>query len=101
MSCRVGHRQGLDTALLWLWRRSVATVLIPPLAWELPYAAISLDKALKSKNKQTNKKPQSQNTMPSIKTTPGFLLPQSGSSDAKGTACRSCVGSLCLLIHKS
>ena len=24
---------------LWLWRRLAAVVLIPPLAWELPYAA--------------------------------------------------------------
>ena len=24
--------------LLWLWRRLVATALICPLAWELPYA---------------------------------------------------------------
>ena len=27
-----------DPALLWLRRRPVATVLIRPLAWELPYA---------------------------------------------------------------
>ena len=34
--CGVGHRQGLDPALLWLWYRPAATALIPPLAWELP-----------------------------------------------------------------
>ena len=28
-----------DPKLLWLWRRSVATALIQPLAWEAPYAA--------------------------------------------------------------
>ena len=27
-----------DLALLWLWRRPVATALIQPLAWEPPYA---------------------------------------------------------------
>ena len=35
--------------LLWLWRRSVATALIRPLAWEPPYAA---DAALKDKKKK-------------------------------------------------
>ena len=39
MSCGVGHRCGLDPALLWLWRRPVATAPIGPLAWEPPYAA--------------------------------------------------------------
>ena len=38
MSCDVGCRCGLDLALLWLWRRPVATALIRPLAWELAYA---------------------------------------------------------------
>ena len=37
MSC--GRRRGSDPALLWLWRRPVATTLIQPLAWEPPYAA--------------------------------------------------------------
>ena len=39
MSCGVGCRHGSDPALLWLWRRPVATALIRPLAWEPPYAA--------------------------------------------------------------
>ena len=38
MSCGIGHRSGLDLALLWLWRRLAATALITPLAWEPPYA---------------------------------------------------------------
>ena len=38
VSCGVGHRHGSDLALLWLWCRLVATALIPPLAWEPPYA---------------------------------------------------------------
>ena len=38
MSCGVGHRCGLDLALLWLWCRLAATAPIQPLAWELPYA---------------------------------------------------------------
>ena len=53
MSCGVGHRLGLDPALLWLWCRPAATALMRPLAWEPPYAA---GVALKIKNKQTNKK---------------------------------------------
>uniref|UniRef100_A0A8D0YNA3 Uncharacterized protein n=1 Tax=Sus scrofa TaxID=9823 RepID=A0A8D0YNA3_PIG len=35
----VGLRRGSDPALLWLWRRPVATAPIRPLAWEPPYAA--------------------------------------------------------------
>ena len=33
MRCDVGHRHGLDLALLWLWYRLVAP--IQSLAWEL------------------------------------------------------------------
>ena len=32
LSCDVGCRHGSDLALLWLWRRPVATALIRPLA---------------------------------------------------------------------
>jgi len=39
VSCGVGCRSGSDPALLWLWRRPVATAPIRPLAWEPPYAA--------------------------------------------------------------
>ena len=38
MSCGVGHRGGLDLALLRLWRRQVAIAPIQPLPWETPYA---------------------------------------------------------------
>ena len=37
----------------WLWYRLAAVALIPPLAWELPYA---LSVALKSQKKNKNKK---------------------------------------------
>ena len=37
MSCGVGHKHGLDPALLWLWHRPAATALIQPLAWGPPY----------------------------------------------------------------
>ena len=37
MSCGVGQRRASDPALLWLWCRPAATVLIRPLAWEPPY----------------------------------------------------------------
>ena len=38
MSCGVGHRQGSDPTLLWLWCRPAAIAPIQPLAWKLPYA---------------------------------------------------------------
>ena len=38
MSYCVSCRCGLDTALLWVWCRLAAASLIPPLAWEPPYA---------------------------------------------------------------
>jgi len=38
VSCGVGRRCGSDPALLWLWRRPVATAAIRPLAWEPLYA---------------------------------------------------------------
>ena len=53
MSCGVGRRCGSDLALLWLWRRPVATAPIGPLAWDPPYAEGA---ALgRETNKQTNK----------------------------------------------
>ena len=48
MSCGIGYRGGSDLMLLWLWRRLAAVALIPPLAWEPPYAAGA---ALKRHNK--------------------------------------------------
>ena len=50
MSGGVGHRCGLDLALLWLWHRLVATALILPLAWDPPYTT---GVALKKKKRQT------------------------------------------------
>ena len=38
-----------DLALLWLWCKLAAAAPVPPLAWELPYAAGG---ALKSKKKK-------------------------------------------------
>ena len=53
MSCGVGHRCGSDPALLWLWRRPVATAPIRPLAWEPSYAAgVALEKAKRQKKKK-------------------------------------------------
>ena len=41
-----------DPALLWLWHRPVATVPIPPLAWEPPYATgAALENGKKTINK--------------------------------------------------
>ena len=42
---------GSDPALLWLWRRPVATALIRPLAWEPPYATGLALKGEKDQNK--------------------------------------------------
>ena len=52
MSCGVGHRRGLDPALLWLWSRVAAEAQIGPLAWELPYA---LGEAYRKKDKKKKK----------------------------------------------
>ena len=38
MSCDVGRRLSSDLALLQLRHRLAAVTLIPPLAWERPYA---------------------------------------------------------------
>ena len=43
MSYGIGGRRGSDPALLWLWRKPMATAKIQPLAWEPPYA---MDEAL-------------------------------------------------------
>ena len=55
MSCGVGCRRGLDSVLLWLWHRPVATAPIRPLAWEPPYAVGTgqeMAKRLKKKKKK-------------------------------------------------
>ena len=52
MSYGVGHRRGLELALLWLWYRSAATAPIQPPAWETPYA---MSAALKKKKKKKDK----------------------------------------------
>ena len=59
MSCGVGCRRGSDPALLWLWRRLVATAPIQPLAWEPPYAAGAAQEiatTTTTKDKKTKKK---------------------------------------------
>ena len=52
MTYGVGHRLGLDPALLWLWCRPVAAALIRSLAWELPYAVGATLKDQKNKTKK-------------------------------------------------
>ena len=54
MSCDVGHRLGLDLALLWLWCRTAAVAPIRPLVREPPYAmgAGIKDKERKKKGKE-------------------------------------------------
>ena len=53
MTWGVGHRCSSDPALLWLWRRPVATAPIGPLAWEPPYAAgVAPEMAKRQKKKK-------------------------------------------------
>ena len=52
VSCGVGHRRGLDPALLWFWCRPVATALMGPLAWEPPYAMGVAQEMAKKKAKK-------------------------------------------------
>ena len=53
MLCGVGHRCGLDLALLWLWlwQRPTAVALIRPLAWELPHNVCAALKSGKKKER--------------------------------------------------
>ena len=55
MSCGVGHRHGLDLALLWLWCRPVAAAPIGPLDWEHPFAVGAALKRQKTKKKKKKK----------------------------------------------
>ena len=54
MSCGAGRKHGLDSTLLWLWRRLLAIALIRPLAWEPPYNRCS-PKTRQKKKTQTPK----------------------------------------------
>ena len=65
MSCGVGCRQGLNLALLWLWRRPAAIAMIQPLAWERTYA---MDVALKRQRDKKKKKKKRKKTKPNPKT---------------------------------
>ena len=52
VNCGVGHRRGLDPALLWLWHRPAATAPIRALAWEPPYAVGAAQVKEKEKKKK-------------------------------------------------
>ena len=53
LPCGVGCRCGSDLALLWLWRRPVATAPIRPLGWEPLYAkGAALKRQKKKKDDQ-------------------------------------------------
>ena len=52
----VGHRCGLDLALLWLWHRPAAIAPIRPLAWEPPYdVGVALKRTKRQKKKKEKK----------------------------------------------
>ena len=56
MSCGIGHRHGLDLALLWVWQRPAAAAQNQLLAWELPYASgVTLKRRKKKKKKKERK----------------------------------------------
>ena len=52
----MGGRLGSDPALLWPWRRLLATAPIRPLPWEPPYAAGAPQEKAKKKKKRKKKK---------------------------------------------
>ena len=56
VSCGIGHGHGLDSKLLWLWRRPAAAAPTQPLAWEPPYAAGTALKSGGKKKKEKRKK---------------------------------------------
>ena len=56
VSCGVGCIHSLDPALLWLWRRPVATAPIRPLAWEPPYAVGAAQEIATTTTKKTKDK---------------------------------------------
>ena len=60
VSCDVGHRYGSSLALLWLWHRPAAAVLIRPLAWELSFASGSALKKERGKKIALSWKPENQ-----------------------------------------
>ena len=66
ISCGIGHRQGLDPALLWLWHRLAAVAQIQHLAYIFPYVMCA---ALKSKAKKKKSKKQKRAIIPASKTT--------------------------------
>ena len=56
MSYGVGHRHGSEVSLLWLWCRLAATALIPPLAWEPPYAHMPICRECSPRKDKKRKK---------------------------------------------
>ena len=77
MSCGVGGRHSSDPALLWLWHRPAAIVLIRPLAWGPPYATGAVLKRQKTKKKKTVSWPTVYNNskyLHSISYAPGIVL---------------------------
>ena len=76
MSCGVGCRRGSDPALLWLWRRPVATAPIQPLAWEPPYAEGAAQEIATTATTTTkdNKRQQQQKKPKQIHATCNMLL---------------------------
>ena len=50
-TCGIGRKFGSDLALLWLWCRPTAEVLIWPQAWELPWPQVQPFKKKKKKGR--------------------------------------------------
>ena len=75
MSCGVGHRQGSDLALLWLWTRLGATALIHHLSWKPLYAMGVALKKKKTKNKNKYKNGE-RNKIEDTKENPSLITRQ-------------------------
>ena len=67
MSYGVGHKHGLDPALLQLWYRPAAIAPIRPLAWKPPYAKGRALKSKKEKEKEKKKKKRVKVSQPASK----------------------------------
>ena len=87
MNRSVGHRPGLDLALLCLWRRLAAVALIRPLVWEPPYAAGAALKGQKTKRKkETSRKCHKTMTNPSL-----FILPLENIPNSRDSGSEACL----------
>ena len=75
MSCGVGHREGLDPALLWLWCRLATGALNWPPAGEISCA---MGEAQKRQKKKKRKEPEWNLHPDLLPVSQGKVLPNQG-----------------------